>query len=68
MADYERSTTATRLDALPEPVRAAVQERATETQLTLAPDAPAFLTQSRRLRKPGLFARVTGTADKDTST
>jgi hypothetical protein len=65
MADYERSTTATTLDALPEPLRAAVQERATETQLTLAPGAPAFLTHSRRLRKPGLFARVTGTADND---
>jgi hypothetical protein len=42
-----------------------VQERATEAQLTLAPDAPAFVTRSRRLRKPGLFARVTGTADRD---
>ena len=65
MADYERSTTATTLDALPAPVRAAVLERATETQLTLAGDAPAYLTASTRLRKPGLFARVTGTADKD---
>ena len=65
MGDYERSTTATRLDALPGPLRAAVLERAEETQLTLATDAPAFVTRSRRLRKPGLLARVTGAADKD---
>ena len=66
MADYERSTTSTTLDGLPEPIRAAVLARADASQLTLAEDAQAFLTHSRRLRKPGLFARLTGTADKDT--
>ena len=65
MPDYERRTTTTRLDALPEPIRAAVRERADGLQLTLAPEAPAFLTHSRRLKKPGLFARLTGTSDKD---
>jgi len=65
MADYEHSTTATMLGALPEPVRAAVVERATATQLTLPQDAPAYLTRSRRLNKPGPVARLTGTADRD---
>ena len=66
VADYERSTTSTSLDALPEPIRSEVRARAQASQITLAEDAPAFLTHSRRLRKPGLFARLTGTADRDT--
>jgi hypothetical protein len=66
VADYERSTTSTSLDGLPEPIRAAVLARAEDSQLTLAEDAQAFLTHSRRLRKPSLFARLTGTADRDT--
>src|SRR4029079_14832117 len=33
---------------------------------TVAGDAPAFLTHSRRLKQPGLLARMTGSADKDT--
>jgi hypothetical protein len=66
VADYERSTTSTSLDGLPEQIRAAVLAQAEATQLTLAEDALAFLTHSRRLRKPGLFARLTGTADTDT--
>ena len=65
MADYEHSTTATTLGALPDPVRSEVLERATAAQLTLAREAPAYLTRSRRLRKPGVFARLTGTADSD---
>jgi hypothetical protein len=65
MADYERRTTATTLGALPGSVRDAVLERAEQTQLTLTADAPAFLTHSRRLKKPGLFGRLTGTADRD---
>jgi len=65
MADYERRTTATTLGALPGPVRDAVLERAEQTQLTVSADAPAFLTHSRRLKKPGLFGRLTGTADRD---
>lgn len=66
MADYEHSTTAATLATLPDPVRTAVLQRATAAQLTLTRDAPAYLTRSRRLRKPGLFARLTGTADRDT--
>lgn len=65
MADYERSTATTSLRALPEPIRDAVLERALGSQITLARDAPAHLTHSRRLRKPGLLRRITGPADKD---
>ena len=65
VAAYERSTRSTTLAALPEPIRAAVLERADASQLTLAPDAEAYLTTSRRLAKPGLLGRLTGTADKD---
>jgi hypothetical protein len=65
MPDYERSTSATTLGALPAPLREAVTERATAAQLTLGEDTPAFLTHSRRLKKPGLFGRLTGTADVD---
>jgi hypothetical protein len=41
-------------------------QRAEASQVTLIEDAQAYLTHSRRLRKPGLFARLTGTADMDT--
>jgi hypothetical protein len=63
--DYERSTEATTLDGLPEPIRAAVLDRPEAAQLTVAADAPAYLTLSRRLKKPGLLGRLTGTADRD---
>jgi hypothetical protein len=66
VADYERSTTSTTLAGLPEPIRGAVLAQAEATQLTLAENTQAFLTHSRRLRKPGLFARLTGAADTDT--
>jgi hypothetical protein len=67
MADYEHSTTAATLGTLPDPVRAALlEERASAAQLTLTWHAPAYLTRSRRLRKPGMLARLTGTADADT--
>src|SRR5262249_40773222 len=66
VADYERSTRSTSLDRLPDPIRAAVLAHGDASQLTLADDAPAFLTHSRRPRKPGLLARLTGTADRDT--
>lgn len=66
MADYVHSTTAATLGTLPDPVRSAVLERETAAQLTLARDAPAYLTRSQRLKKPGMFARLTGTADSDT--
>lgn len=65
MPDYERSTTATTLGAMPDPVREPLVKRATTAQMTLDGDAPAFLTRSRRLKKPGLFGRLTGTADMD---
>lgn len=65
MADYERSTTATRLEALPEPIRSLVLERVAASQLTVPGDSPAYLTHSRRQKKPGLLSRMTGSADKD---
>jgi hypothetical protein len=65
MADYAHSTIAATLATLPDPVRTAVLDRAAAAQLTLAPDAPAYLTHSRRLTKPGVFARLTATADRD---
>ena len=65
MADYERETTATTLGALPDALRETVLARAEETQVTVNADARAFLTHSRRLKKPGLFGRLTGTADMD---
>src|SRR3954454_11575807 len=64
--DYERSTQATTLAALPEPLRSAVRSKAQAQQLTVAADAPAFLTHSRRLKKPGMLARMTKTGDPDT--
>ena len=66
MADYERSTTATTLAGLPEPLQGAISARVAEALLAVPGDAPAFLTLSKRLRKPGLFGRLTGTGDKDT--
>ena len=66
MGDYERSTSSSTLAALPEAIRAAVRERAEAVQLTLAEDAPAFLTHSRKVKKSGLFGRLTGTGDPDT--
>ena len=64
--DYERSTQAMTLAALPEPLRSAVRAKAEAQQLTVADDAAAFLTDSRRLKKPGLLARMTKTGDPDT--
>jgi hypothetical protein len=53
------------LGGLPEPIRAAIRDRAESRQLTIADDAPAYLTHSVKLTKSGLFARVTKTADPD---
>lgn len=64
MADYEHSTTATTLGTLPEPIRTLVLERVTASQLNVPASSPAYLTHSRRLKRPGLLARMTGTADK----
>jgi hypothetical protein len=64
--EYARSTTATSLEGLPDPIREAIVEHAQARMLTLQPDAHAFLTHSRCLRKPGLLARMTGSGDKDT--
>jgi hypothetical protein len=65
MSDYERATTSTTLGALPEPIRAAVRAKAEGLQLTVADDAPAFLTHSRRLKKGGLLGRMLGSGDPD---
>jgi hypothetical protein len=58
MADCERRTTATTLGALPDSVRDAVLARAEEAQLTMSADAPVFLTDSLRLKKPGPATRA----------
>jgi hypothetical protein len=65
--DYERSTQALTLAALPEPLRSAVRAKAQAQQLTVADDAAAFLTHSKRRKKPGMLARVTKTGDPDTA-
>jgi hypothetical protein len=64
--DYERSTSAMTLADLPAAMRSALEEKAQARGLTVAPDAPAYLTHSRRLKKPGLLARMTGGGDPDT--
>ena len=48
MSDYERATTSMTLGSLPEPIRAAVRAKADTFHLTVADDAPAFLTHSRK--------------------
>ena len=66
MSNYERSTTAMTLSTLPEPIRTAIREKADALHLTVAEDAQAFLTLSRKLkRKSGLFGRLTGSVDPD---
>jgi hypothetical protein len=62
MSDYDRSTTATTLERLPEPLRAAVLERAEAALLTLPPGSRAFLTHNKRLKGGGFLRRV---GDKD---
>jgi hypothetical protein len=64
--DYQRSTEALTLGGLPEAIRAAIRDRADSRQLTIADDAPAYLTHSVKLKKSGLFSRMTKTADPDT--
>jgi hypothetical protein len=65
VADYERSTTSTTLARLPEPLQGAIKARIESAALTVSADAAAFLTLSKRLRKPGLLSRLTGAGDKD---
>ena len=62
MSDYDRSTTATTLERLPEPLRAALLERAEAALLTLPLGSPAFLSHNKRLKSGGFLRRV---ADKD---
>jgi hypothetical protein len=66
MADYERSTRATTVAALPEPLRTAVAERVEGLLLTVPDDAPAYVTHNVRLKKGGLLRRATGSNDPDT--
>ena len=66
MSDYDRSTTAMTLAALPEPIRTAIRDNAEALQLTVGDDAQAYLTHSRKLKQGGLLARMTRTADPDT--
>jgi hypothetical protein len=65
VADYERITTSTTLTRLPDPLRTAVTARIASAALTVPDEAAAFLTHSKRLRKPGLLSRITGTSDRD---
>jgi hypothetical protein len=65
VSDYARSTTATSLEGLPDPIREAIIAHAQARMITLQPDAHAFVTHSRRVRKPGLLARMTGSGDQD---
>jgi hypothetical protein len=51
MSDYSRSTTAATLGTLPEPLRSTLKTKAEALQLTVADDAPAYLTHSTRLKK-----------------
>jgi hypothetical protein len=51
MSDYARSTTSATLASLPEPIRGAIKAKAEALLLTVADDAPAFLTHSTRLKK-----------------
>ena len=62
---YERSTTATTLDALPEPLRGAARERIESALLDVPAGAPAYLTRSVRTKRPGLLGRLTGSGDPD---
>jgi len=61
VSDYERSTTETTLERLPEALRTALDARIESALLTLPPDAPAFLTHNTRLKK----RRLLGGGDKD---
>lgn len=67
MSHYERSTTAMTLATLPEPIRAAIRAKADALHLTVADDAQAFLTLSRKhgKTKKGLFGRMLGSVDPD---
>jgi hypothetical protein len=60
MSDYERATTSMTLGSLPEPLRAAVRAKAESLLLTVADDAPAFLTHSRKLKRTGMLSRMLG--------
>jgi hypothetical protein len=60
MSEYERATTSMTLGSLPEPIRAAVRAKAESLQLTVADDAPAFLTHSRKLKRTGMLSRMLG--------
>ncbi|HEY6888647.1 MAG TPA: hypothetical protein VI300_12735 [Solirubrobacter sp.] len=62
MSEYERATTSMTLGSLPEPIRAAVRAKAESLQLTVADDAPAFLTHSRKLKRTGMLSRMLGGA------
>jgi hypothetical protein len=51
MGDYRRSTTATTLDAVPEPMLTALRAKVEETLVTVPGDAPAYVTHNERTRK-----------------
>ena len=60
MSDYDRSTTSATLNSLPEPIRGAIKAKAESLQLTVAGDAPAYVTHSTKRKKTGFFAKKLG--------
>lgn len=65
MADYERTTRRSSLEALPPALREALDDQVAGALLTLGPEPQVFVTESRRTGRRGLLARMTGTADPD---
>lgn len=63
--DYDRSTIATTLAALPDPLSTALTTHLEARALSVDRDATTFLTTSRRLKRAGLLARLTRTGDPD---
>src|SRR4051794_37345467 len=63
--DYTRETSRATLATLPAAAQTAVRERIESSLLTIAEDAPAFVTTSRRRRRPAVFARMPGPGDPD---
>ena len=69
MSDYDRSTTSATLNSLPEPIRGAIKAKAESLQLTVAGDAPAYVTHSIKRKKTGFFAKkLGGDPDKEHDT
>jgi hypothetical protein len=64
-SQYERSTTAASRARLPEAVRAELDSHIEGRLLSVDPDAPAWVTHSKKVKRGGLFSRMMGGADPD---